>query len=79
MNQDYDNKSDVWSLGCILFELFKQSKLNSNSIKVSRDVLFRGDSCFTYSPLVQEKGKGLNVSKHDQMKLILQAVPEQEI
>jgi len=47
--KQYDERADLWSLGCILSELFQKAACSSRPMR-----LFQGDSCFPISPLVNE-------------------------
>jgi serine/threonine protein kinase len=48
---DYDDKADIWSLGCVLSEVYQRTVRN----KDKADILFGGDSCFPLSPVVDEE------------------------
>ena len=50
--QPYDNASDMWGLGCILYELLKSTIIPSetNESTVKKSALFQGDYCYPLSP-----------------------------
>ena len=51
-HKTYDSKADVWSLGCLIFEIFKHSSMDADKLKNTRSkLLFNGGSCFPISPL----------------------------
>ena len=45
-DKDYNEAADLWSIGCILSEVFQKT------VRAKEDVnfLFQGDSCFPLSP-----------------------------
>jgi serine/threonine protein kinase len=45
---DYDEKSDIWSFGCIMSELAHKS---GNATEKNAEILFKGDSCYPLSPM----------------------------
>jgi serine/threonine protein kinase len=52
IEKQYDQASDMWSVGCILYELMKlvEDKNYPDNDTEKRTVLFQGDSCFPLSP-----------------------------
>jgi len=42
----YDEKADIWSLGCIFSEIIQKTAKSKEEL----EVLFYGDSCFPVSP-----------------------------
>ena len=52
MDQNYNEAVDIWSLGCILFELIYSSNPyhDCKEYDVKNRVLFKGDSCYPMSP-----------------------------
>lgn len=62
-NVNYDVKADIWSVGCILYELFCHSSFNLKPDDKPQ-VLFKGDSCYPISPCLNEK-EDLHLSDAD--------------
>jgi mitogen-activated protein kinase 1/3 len=64
IEKQYDQASDLWSFGCILYELLMylthQSQEPAIFEKKFQDIrfLFQGDSCFPLSPSKKDKGAG---------------------
>ena len=63
IEKQYDQSSDMWSFGCIVFELLQYLVHNTDDEKQYnrefQDIrfLFQGDSCFPLSPLDKNKQK----------------------
>lgn len=78
----YNEKIDLWSLGCILSELIYCSKEYSKfNQKLHERILFKGDSCYPMSPIDQKSREDDDtacVSEHDQLKLILGVIGDQD-
>jgi len=55
----YNNRSDIWSFGCIVAELlrFVLNQQNESEDKKSQKILFKGSSCYPTSPDADCKGK----------------------
>lgn len=54
--KSYDFAADVWSLGCLIFELFKHSTLTEKQLKKEKSKLaFHGGSCFPISPVYKNE------------------------
>jgi serine/threonine protein kinase len=50
--KSYDFSADVWSLGCLIFELFKHSTMTEKQLKKQKSkIAFQGGSCFPISPV----------------------------
>ena len=70
-SRDYDQSADVWSLGCLLSEVFQKTVKKPGQIKV----LFNGGSCFPHSPAPGfENKKELNITSEDQMIKIISTI-----
>ena len=72
LDPNYDHSIDMWSLGCILYEMLAVSQTynNKSDFKASERHAFKGDSCYPVSPLDPE-AEGA-ISQNDQ----LQKIPE---
>lgn len=55
IEKQYDQASDMWSVGCILYELMKLVENQNYPASDKRNVLFMGDSCFPLSPFAQKR------------------------
>ena len=77
---DYDNKIDIWSLGCVLGELLRTgSKKSEKWSDREQRVIFPGSSAFPNSPCKEGKtkesdDKSIIISSKDQLLLILKIV-----
>ena len=79
--KQYDIATDMWSIGCIMFEMLrccedKYQKLPDTKKYMDR-VLFPGNSCFPLSPCTKTKMTGDSknarvIAKNDQLKLTIQ-------
>jgi serine/threonine protein kinase len=77
-SSSYGFSADVWSVGCVLSEVFQKTVIPSNKIQA----LFPGDSCYPLSPYIEgQKHKEGNqepeealVSADDQMITILRSL-----
>jgi mitogen-activated protein kinase 1/3 len=84
IEKQYDQASDSWSLGCILFEMLMYLLHNKDDEAYYEKhfqemrFLFQGDSCFPLSPKDKNKsGKGdskATIAKNDQVKVILRHI-----
>lgn len=93
IERQYDQASDMWSFGCILFELLKyftkDVKTFEKNFQKERYV-FQGTSCFPLSPCKNDKNDEINaeskdkdgkkkksVGQQDQIKVILRGLGAQ--
>jgi len=88
MEHSYDQASDMWSFGVILYELIQlamkslatfetfEKSLEPGMDFMNQRHLFKGASCFPMSPKMKEPGKDFEtlVGYDDQMVLILKAL-----
>jgi mitogen-activated protein kinase 1/3 len=75
IEKQYDTASDIWSLGCTLFELVKVATEGS-AMKPIKRVLFPGNSSYPLSPCAKNRlvDSATGISKEDQMVLILKVL-----
>ena len=61
--RQYDQASDMWSFGCILFEMLKfttrDSQISTDEFKKER-YLFKGTSCYPLTPIKKPDGEVSN-------------------
>ena len=63
----------MWSVGCIIYEILHTLALkDSKEMDYLNRVLFPGDSSFPLSPRSQDKNEENQLSKNDQLKLIIE-------
>jgi mitogen-activated protein kinase 1/3 len=77
LGQQYDEKVDVWSLGCVFAELVYS--FGSGDQNGSKRYLFKGTSCYPQSPKPISSGqnvKDVNISSNDQLIKILETLGE---
>ena len=71
---DYNEKIDMWAIGCVINELL--SFTDENRSRIKDPVLFKGTSCYPQSPseykLDAKNKKKISVSKNDQLIKIIQ-------
>jgi len=53
LNQAYDEKLDIWSAGCILYEMLHALSSSNSSARLP---LFQGGSCYPMSPRADQRG-----------------------
>jgi len=81
IERQYDQAQDMWSFGCILYEMFrytiKDKSFDERQFQKER-YLFQGKSCYPLSPVKNQNGeaeKGKNcVDKLDQVKIIVKGL-----
>jgi mitogen-activated protein kinase 1/3 len=56
--EDYNEKCDMWSIGCIASEILQQS--SKDNFNKDSKILFRGSSSYSISPNGEEESKGEN-------------------
>jgi len=78
LDPNYDQSIDMWSVGCVLFELLYVSSEYSKekSFHPSDRQAFAGDSCYPISP-VDDDDKDI-ISDDDQMLKILEFINPSE-
>ena len=77
VERQYDQASDMWGLGCILYELLQvslqtkqQTKKEEGKRSDKRHILFKGRQCFPLSPIPQKEDTE-PVEDQDQLYLTL--------
>lgn len=72
IEKQYDQSSDLWSVGCIMYELLQYLQhTNPATFKEefrNKRYAFQGDSCFPLSPFQKDKKKSEKknvISKND--------------
>jgi len=75
LEKDYGPAVDIWSVGCILAELFSMMKENAPTYQ-DRHPLFPGKSCFPLSPDHKAcvKKNGFPASQSDQLNVIFDVI-----
>lgn len=75
IEKNYDQKIDVWSLGCIYAELLGMLKEHAPTF-LDRGPLFPGTSCFPLSPDTNARAKksGFPVTHQDQLNIIFTVI-----
>lgn len=85
VEKQYDHSADMWSFGCIIYELLQYVHKNNETFFKEfqqKRYLFQGGSCFPLSPCKnqnknQESGKSKRVNmigNTDQVKVILRSI-----
>mmetsp|Transcript_33678 Transcript_33678/g.52034 ORF Transcript_33678/g.52034 Transcript_33678/m.52034 type:complete len:110 (-) Transcript_33678:550-879(-) len=72
LEKHYDQASDLWAIGCILYEMLRVS-LDNCEDPFDR-ILFPGECCYPLSPVEDAKRKGdedVVFDSHDQMRHIV--------
>lgn len=89
VEKQYDQSADMWSFGCIIFELLQYVQKNPDTFHKEfqqKRYLFQGGSCFPLSPCkkqkTEEKSSSSNkkfnmIGSTDQVKVILRSIGEQ--
>lgn len=76
--EHYNNRTDIWSFGCIVAELLKfvLNQENQQEDKKSTRILFKGSSCYPTSPDPESKQEDgtFELSSKDQLVVILRSL-----
>ena len=70
-NRKYDNRVDIWSIGCVIAEIIY---MWNQDCEVDDRYLFKGTSCYPLSPVYKETSSKIVIEETDQMCKILQSV-----
>ena len=75
MHKQYDQAQDLWSMGCILFEILQVRFPSEELVRYGEidPILFRGKECYPLS-FQDEPGKD-DIDDDDQLKVIMQQIP----
>ena len=63
----YDTAADMWSLGCILYELLTIILPETRAEGQTSHALFPGDSCFPLSPSKKKQNEKFTFDMQDQL------------
>ena len=75
LEKKYDASTDMWSIGCILFELLRATQITEKG----DHPLFHGNSCYPLSPLsnkINTTYTKFEVNTNDQLYLILKELAD---
>ena len=75
-NPDYDQKIDIWSIGCVLSDIINQ--LDETEDKYESRTIFPGSSCYPLSPFPKGDDDKVTIDKDDQLFKILEHKPHSE-
>ena len=80
VHEEYDGKCDIWSVACIMAELMFKAEAGFSAVSETQKVLFKGDSCFPFSPVkCKKEDENVNsVSQNDQLLKILRILGKQD-
>ena len=71
---DYDERADLWSIGCIIFEVIQKMMKSCKSPQI----LFKGDSCYPHSPVEMNSNDSqsseIKMSSDDQLIKIVESL-----
>mmetsp|Transcript_32631 Transcript_32631/g.49890 ORF Transcript_32631/g.49890 Transcript_32631/m.49890 type:complete len:177 (+) Transcript_32631:754-1284(+) len=79
MERYYAEPLDIWSTGCVLFEMLYSQSAYAPYNEDKQRILFKGDSCYPLSPAPKEvaHSKSKDVSSKDMLKMILGTMGDQ--
>lgn len=67
LQRQYDQAMDIWSVGCVLYEMLTCNK--EGAAASSRKILFRGDHCFPLSP--NDSNPEDSIDEGDQLRVVM--------
>ena len=73
LEKRYDQAVDIWSTGCIFYELLANVAHFFNPSGSSNKVLFKGDHCYPLSPNQSKEGDSF-LDETDQIRVIMKKI-----
>mmetsp|Transcript_19435 Transcript_19435/g.29874 ORF Transcript_19435/g.29874 Transcript_19435/m.29874 type:complete len:257 (-) Transcript_19435:248-1018(-) len=73
LERDYDERIDLWSLGCVLGEMLLSLPCYRREVMALR-ILFPGQSCYPLSPISGTDEAKIKVTINDQLRCILRVL-----